>query len=182
MKEIFQILIISVALAADAMSVTFAVGIKAQKHTQQESLKLAVPFGFFQGAMTLIGWALGSVLAGSIANFGTIIGFVILVVIGIKTIREGLSKDEKSKVDNLSVKKIIILSLATSIDALVVGASIALLELNVGFAAICIALTTFVLCYFIYHLSKHFGKYFGKYVEVAGGIILILVGISLLIF
>lgn len=182
MREVFQIFIISVALAADAMSAIFAVGMRAREHNQKQALRLSLPFGFFQGTMTLLGWAIGQVLSGSIASFGTIIGFILLTIIGLKTIWEGISKDENVLAQNLSASRILMLSIATSIDALVVGATIAIFDLPVVLAAIFIGLTTFILCYLTYFSSKHFGKYFGEYVEVVGGIVLILIGISLVIF
>lgn len=182
MRELFQIAIVSIALAADAVSVTLAIGMRSHEHTQKQAFRLSVPFGFFQGAMTLVGWAIGAALASLIAGAGSIVGLALLSLIGLKMIKDGLSKSEEVVPEHPNARKIFLLSIATSIDALVVGTTIAILELPLIFASAVIALTTFFLCYLTYFLSKHAGKLFGEYVEVVAGIVLIFVGISFLIF
>lgn len=182
MKEAIQVLIISVALAADAVSVTLAIGMRTPDQTQKQAIGLALPFGFFQGTMTILGWAMGIALAGLIALTGSVIGFFLLSLIGLKMIHEGLSNSQGNIVEYPSSKKIFLLSIATSIDALVIGTTIAILDLPLGFAAMFIALTTSILVYIGYFFSKYVGRLFGRYSEVGAGVILIIVGISLVAF
>lgn len=182
MKELIQISIIAIALSVDAVSATFAVGLRAENQGKKLALQLAIPFGFFQGAMVLLGAAIGLVLSKAISDYGAVLGFFLLLFIGLKTIREGLSTkdDEKASIPNAA--SIGLMSIATSIDALVVGATISILSFPVVLSAFIVGITTFIFCFTVYFLSRRLGKHFGKNVEVIGGVVLILIGVSLLFF
>lgn len=181
MAAFFQILLISFSLAMDSFSVSIAGGLKSQTGRISHALRVALFFGGFQALMPIFGWVIGEVLSELIASFIPWIASVILSVVGIKMIKEALDGEEQGKKDILKTKTLILLSIATSIDALVVGITLSLLKIPFFVSIGIIGIVTFILSFLGFLFGKKLGVLLGKKVEVLGGIILIIIGLKILI-
>lgn len=174
---------IAVGLAMDSLAVSLCISTAGQAKTPAQRLRVAFSFGFFQGFMTLLGWFAGSKIAFLIENFDHWIAFILLAYIGTKMILSGLKPPECSCTheDYTSGKTLFMLSIATSIDALAVGLSMALIGDPVVIPALIIGITSFVLSGMALLTGNRLGTMFGKKMEVIGGAILIAIGIRILI-
>ncbi len=178
--EFITSLLIAVGLAMDAFAVSLGVGTTGKYDDLRSNLRLAFHFGLFQGGMTILGWIAGSSIANLISNFDHWIALILLAYIGIKMIRSGLDRSNSSYPQNPSKGKLlIILCLATSIDALAVGLSFALLKSEIWWPALLIGIVTFGLSYFGLKGGQKLGSKFGKSMEIAGGSLLILIGLRI---
>lgn len=175
----YLIITTSVALSMDAFAVATSCGIAQKSNTLPTQIKMAVMFGLFQGIMPIIGWFLASNFARYIQSIDHWIAFGLLAFIGFKMIRE--SKDVTCSMEPLTNKRLLILSLATSIDALATGVSFAILNLNIYSIAIFIGIVTFLLSFFGARFGQKLGNKFQMRAEMLGGIILIGIGIKILI-
>jgi len=173
------ILLIAVGLAMDACFVSITKGM-IDKTTVRHALVIAIFFGGFQALMTVGGWILGLPLQTIVSTYAPWIAFILISIIGIKMIYESFSDDEDNDTD-FSIKEITILAVATSIDAFVVGISFALLNAPIIQPAIIIGIVAFILSFIGVYIGKRLGHLFGKEIEIIGGVILILIGISILI-
>lgn len=180
MTSFLQIFVIACSLALDAFSVSVAGGMKAQHARMKDALKVAAFFGIFQGAMPLLGWAIGAIFRDYVTEYSNWIAFILLTILGLKMIYEAFHGDEGKSTNILATKTLIILSIATSIDALVVGVTLSLLALPLLLSALIIGVVTFVLCLAGFLFGKRLGSFFEGKVEVIGGIALIVIGIKLL--
>lgn len=181
--DFISVTLIGVGLAMDAFAVSIAKGMSLKDSCiKQYAFKLALFFGIFQAGMPLIGYYCGIQFAGYIQNVDHWIAFVLLSIIGLNMLKEAREqKDDQSCILRISYKDIILLSIATSIDALAVGVSFAFLNVNIIFAASIIGLTTFILCLLAVFMGKKLGTIFQKYAEMLGGSILFILGIKILI-
>lgn len=196
-----------IGLSMDAVAVAIAKGMTIKERVLENAIKIALFFGVFQALMPLLGWFAGRYFEGYIKSFDHWIAFILLGTIGGKMIYESIKgmkerkeikdeiKDEikrelenevsadisRDEDDEISNKKLIILAIATSIDALAVGVSFAFLSVNIIPAVIIIGLTTFVLCICAVLIGKKLGTVLQKYAEIVGGIILIIIGLNILI-
>lgn len=179
--NILQILLISVGLAADAFAVSVVKGLSVKNITFKDAIKLATCFGLFQGIMPLIGYLLGSTFESIITNIDHYVAFVLLGFIGVKMIIESFN-NEKSNSD-ISIKSLIILGIATSIDALAVGIAYvcAYGSYNAPLTFLMIAVITFILSIIGVKVGSKFGSKYGKIAEIIGGVILILLGTNILL-
>ena len=152
--DFFTILFIGIGLSMDACAVSLAKGMSLNpKQIKKYALILAFAFGFFQWLMPTIGYFAGSRFANSIQAFDHWIAFILLSLIGGNMIREGIhqSKEEnEEKLSSISFKDILLLAIATSIDALAVGVSFAFLKVNLFQATITIGCTTFILSFIFF--------------------------------
>lgn len=174
------IILIALGLSMDSLAVCISGGIFMKKFCIRKSLKMAFIMGFFQGGMTLLGWALGSKFSSYISDFDHWIAFILLVYLGGKMIYESF-RDESSSLSSLSNRTLLTLGVATSIDALAVGVSFAFLKTTILLPALIIAFTTFILSLSGVCCGSHFGKIKGFNVELLGGAILVGIGIKILI-
>lgn len=188
---VFEILCIGIALSMDAFSVSLSSGMVYPDMTKSQKLSMPIAFGIFQGIMPVLGYFLCSVFADFINKWQGPISLVILCAIGINMIKEGLEKDKETENKSLTIYSLIILAVATSIDAFAVGVSFAASGLTVGFSDISnniftasgiIAVSTFVLCILALILGKKVGEKLGDRAEIVGGIILIIIGIKNMFF
>ena len=190
----FEIFLTGVALAMDAFAVSICKGIKMPKLKKSHIAIIAVFFGGFQMLMPLVGWLLGNQLVQYIEKFDHWIAFGLLAFIGIKMAIESFKKDDEccacgEKADKLDIKELFILAIATSIDALAVGLTFSLYpDINIVSSISIIGITTFVICsvgVLIGHLCiKLGGKLGDKFkfaANLAGGLVLIAIGVKLLI-
>lgn len=178
------------ALSMDAFAVSITKGMTIKNLKKSTALKMALAFGVFQGAMPLLGWALGISFESYIKSIGHWIAFILLGFIGFNMIK-GFFDDRKEEnaselefsattdVDDLSNKEIIMLAVATSIDALAVGISFAFLNVSIIPAASIICIITFLVCVVGVFVGNKVGDIFNGYAELVGGIILILIGFNI---
>ncbi len=177
----FNILLIAVALSLDAAAVSAANGAHHHRMPLTTALKISLFFGLFQFIMPLIGWWVGFGLEKIISQFDHWIAFSLLSILGIKMILESLKSVNEKTIDIHNIKVLFLLSIATSIDALVVGMTFALLPVNIWLAVIIIGLTTFVLSFLSIYIGKKCGEQWGRKAEIIGGLILVLIGIKILL-
>lgn len=179
------------ALSMDAFAVSITKGMTIKNLKKSTALKIALAFGLFQGGMPLLGWLLGISFESYIKSIDHWIAFILLGFIGFNMIK-GFFDDRKenneseleisstSDKDDLSNKEIIMLAIATSIDALAVGISFAFLSVDIVPAASIICIITFLVCAVGVFLGNKVGDIFNGYAELIGGIILILIGFNIL--
>lgn len=176
----FQNIFIAISLAMDAFSVSLSAGASAKKIKIFLILKMAVFFGFFQMAMPVLGWALGSKLKDLITSTDHWLAFSLLLLIGLKMILDSRKKEGKCP-QFFETGVLCGLAIATSIDALVVGITFAFLKTNIFLPVVLIGIITFSLSFGGVFLGKKFGELLGKKAGIVGGIILILIGLKILI-
>lgn len=181
--DLLSIFFIGIGLSMDACAVSLAKGMSLdKKDLLKYAFILAFAFGFFQALMPAIGYFAGIRFTEYIQTFDHWIAFILLSFIGINMIREGKEeKEDNEKSTSLAFKDVLILAIATSIDALAVGVSFAFLKVNPLEAVLTIGCTTFILSFFCVLLGKKLGSLFEKYAEFLGGGILILLGLKILI-
>lgn len=174
------VLLIALGLSMDSLAVSLSGGMCLHSFCWRKSLKMAFVMGGFQGGMTWLGWLLGSRFSTYITSFDHWIAFVLLGYLGGKMIYESFQKKETSVI-SFSFKMLLTLGIATSIDALAVGISMAFLQTDIWYPAGIIALTTFLLSFCGVVCGFRFGQIKGLKVELLGGIILVAIGIKILI-
>ena len=177
------------ALSMDAFAVSITKGMTIKNLKKSTALKMALAFGVFQGAMPLLGWALGISFGSYIKSIDHWIAFILLGFIGFNMIK-GFFEDKKEESElefsataddvDLSNKEIIMLAIATSIDALAVGISFAFLNVNIIPASLIICIITFLVCAVGAFIGNKVGDIFNGYAELVGGVILILIGFNIL--
>ena len=186
-----EIVIIGVGLAMDAFAVSVCKGLSTRKLEWKHALICGRYFGAFQGLMPLIGYILGVQFKNKIENIDHWIAFILLGVIGINMIRESFAKDDdlvdlaetavgEDEVNQLGFKNMVMLAIATSIDALAVGVTFAFLQVDIIPAVSFIGIVTFVLSAIGVKIGNVFGTKYKSKAEAAGGIILILIGLKIL--
>ena len=177
-----EILLIAIALSMDAFAVSVCKGLSVPKLLPRHALTVGLYFGGFQALMPLIGYLLAHSFESAIASIDHWIAFALLALIGGNMVREALGDDDEEKTDaSFGFKTMLLLSVATSIDALAVGVSFAFLGVNIIAAIATIGTTTFILSIVGIKVGNMFGaKYKGK-AELVGGIILILMGLKILL-
>ena len=181
--SLFSIFMIGIGLSMDAFAVSIARGMTMKKEDLlRYALTLGFFFGVFQAVMPLIGWWAGSYFQEFIASIYHWIAFGLLSIIVGNMIRESLRGEEEACEDkSLTLKTILILAVATSIDALAVGISFAFLQVHIWTAITVIGVTTFVLSFIAVYLGNRLGDLLEKYAGILGGIILILIGTKILL-
>lgn len=183
------LLLIAVGLATDAFAVSISNGIFLGRATSLQTVKIAGAFGVFQGVMPIFGYLLASLFAAQIVAVDHWIAFALLAFIGGKMLWEVFfGEDEDSDENPLQWKTLLLSAIATSIDAMAVGVTMALgrtglLEHNLGFllCAVGIALVTFVLCLIGVQVGCKTGSCFGRRAQIAGGLVLIGIGVKILV-
>ncbi len=179
--HLINILFIALALSFDTMAVGAAHGASRPQLRWLESLKISFFFALFQFAMPLAGWLIGSKFEHYLSTYGHWAAFILLTALGAKMLAESFKGVGEKKTDINSWKILVLLSVATSIDALIVGMSFGFLQINIGLAVSVIGVTTFFLTLLSLFLGKKFGERWGVKSEIAGGLILILIGVKVLL-
>jgi putative Mn2+ efflux pump MntP len=180
--SIVEILLVGIGLSMDAFAVAICKGLGMEKVRARDAGLIAVYFGVFQGLMPLLGWFLGSQFARYVTRWAPWISFVLLAYIGANMIRESREKDKEEK-PGLRHRDLLVLAIATSIDALAVGVTFSVLELAVSiwWAAMMIAVTTFAISLAGVYIGNVFGARYKSRAELTGGIILIGIGLKILL-
>lgn len=177
-----EILLIAVGLAMDALAVSLGVGTTPFANSARPRFRLAWHFGLFQALMPVLGWLVGSTVARFIAPVDHWIALGLLAFVGLRMIRSGLSADvESHQTDPSRGGTLVMLAVATSIDAFAVGLSLAMLRVPIVYPALVIGVVTGGLSLIGLLLGNRLGKKFGKRMEIVGGIILIAIGIRIVV-
>lgn len=180
--SIISVFLIGVGLSMDACAVSFAKGMALKKDLWKYAIILALAFGLFQGMMPLLGWWIGTYFESFITAIDHWIAFLLLGFIGFNMIKEARKDEgEEEEVSSISMKSVLVLAIATSIDALAVGISFAFLQVDIFSAVLLIGITTFVISFIAVYLGNRIGGMLGKYAEILGGFILILIGLKILL-
>ncbi len=181
--KLYEILLIALGLSMDAFAVSVCKGLAMGKNaTVSKMCLVGLWFGLFQALMPAAGYFLGSAFAGFIESFDNYIAFALLCLIGANMIKEALSKEKENAANaSLAFFTMLIMALATSIDALAVGVSFAFLKFNILFASSVIGVITFTLSFVGVKVGGLFGTKYKSKAELAGGCILILMGIKFLL-
>lgn len=205
--SITTILLTAFALSMDAFAVSITKGMTLKNLSKSTAIKIALFFGLFQGGMPLLGWVLGISFEGYIKSIDHWIALILLSFIGFNMINEFIKDKKEVKQNNLSLcrsnlceesdltisnesdiciyentistKELLMLSVATSIDALAVGVSFAFLNIDIISVSSSICIITFLVCIVGVYIGKKFGDIFKSYAELMGGIILVLIGINI---
>lgn len=177
-----EVLLIALGLAMDAFAVSLAAGTTRHINGPRPVFRLSFHFGLFQALMPVLGWLLGSSVQRWIAPFDHWVAFVLLAFVGGRMIRSGLdSNGEGMTADPSRGATLVMLSVATSIDALAIGLSLAVLGLDIVYPAIVIGVVAATMSLLGIFLGGRLGKAFGKRMEVLGGLILIAIGARVVI-
>ena len=178
----FELFLIGIGLSMDAFAVSVCKGLSMQRIDKKYTLCIGLFFGGFQALMPLLGYFLGSRLAGSIERFDHWIAFLLLAFIGFNMIRESREEvKEEQTFAGVNFKELIVLAIATSIDALAVGVTFAFLQVKIVPAVTIIGCTTFVLSLAGVYAGNVFGARYKSRAELTGGVILILIGLKILL-
>lgn len=181
----FETLIIAFGLAMDAFAASISKGICIKQISKKQSLVIAIFFGGFQFLMPFIGYYLGISMIDIISRFDYIVSFLLLNFIGLKMILESLNNRESEieccKINQFSLKDILVLAIVTSLDALAVGVTFSLTDNNLFSSTLTIGIVTFILSYIGVYIGRSFGNKYEKKAEVLGGVVLMLIGFKMLI-
>ena len=179
-----ELLLIGIGLSMDAFSVAICKGLSMKKINTKNMYIIALFFGGFQAIMPLIGWILGKQFESYITAFDHWIAFILLLIIGGKMIFEVIKDDnnnENEESDKLNLKELLLLAIATSIDALAVGITFAFLQVRILPSITIIGVTTFGFSLLGVIIGNKFGSKYKNKATLAGGIILVLIGIKILL-
>ena len=183
--SIFELFLLAVGLSMDAFAVSICKGLAMRKASVKGMTTCGVWFGGFQGLMPFLGFMLGTMFATAIVAFDHWVAFGLLAIIGINMLREAFEKEEECeccKEGDLSFKTMFVMAVATSIDALAVGISLAMAQgVNIWLAIVLIGIITFGMCCLGVKIGSIFGSKFEKKAQIAGGAILILLGTKILL-
>jgi putative Mn2+ efflux pump MntP len=179
--DIVTIIFVAVGLAIDSFAVSIANGMLTTSQKRKKALIVASFFGTFQMLMPVVGWLAGFVMAELIMGIDHWIAFGLLAFIGARMIYESSKRENGKKESNLRIHALLTLSVATSIDALMVGLSFAFLQIPLAIAIIVIGVVTFSLSFIGFLFGNVIGKIFGNKIKVIGGVILIAIGVKILL-
>ena len=178
--DFLELLLIAVGLSMDAFAVSVCKGLSVKKLEPKHALLVGLYFGGFQALMPVLGWLLGSRFETMITSVDHWVAFLLLALIGGNMIRESFSREEEMN-DDFGVKTMLLLAVATSIDALAVGITFAFLSVKILPAAGTIGVTTFLLSVVGIYIGRAFGARWKSRAELAGGVILVLIGLKILL-
>ncbi len=179
----WPLFLIAVGVSADAFAVALGKGLHLRRFNLVNTTIIAGAFGLFQALMPLIGYLVGSRFAGYIESVDHWIAFGLLAAVGAKMLWEAFHEHEDTErdTDRVDLKELLVLAVATSIDALAVGITFAFLpDVPIGWAVALIGLTTFAISFAGVVIGHRVGRRFGRPAEIAGGVILILIGLNIL--
>jgi putative Mn2+ efflux pump MntP len=175
----FEVIVLAIALSMDAFAVSIGLGSKG--NTRGLGLKAGLYFGTFQALMPFIGYLGGKGVLGWIEEYAHWIAFGLLALIGAKMIYESLHEGIEENIASITNKMMLLLAIATSIDAMAAGFSLTLLEVNAYLACLIIGVTTFAFSWVGVRIGKRSGTWLESKAEMFGGVVLILIGIKILV-
>lgn len=176
---------LALSMSADAFAASVASGVKIQKPRWRDAMRIGGIFGAVETATPLVGWLIGLAASGFIDKIDHWIAFLILGGIGIKMLHEGFendhTEDASARPAGMKLHRTILIAIGTSIDALAVGVTLAFLHVNIWISAAAIGAATFCMATVGIMTSHHIGLRAGKYAEIAGGVVLIVIGTHILL-
>lgn len=178
---LIELLLIAVGLSMDALAVSVAGGMAVRQGRARGALKVAVFFGGFQALMPVIGWLAGAGLHGFMQALDHWTAFGLLSFVGARMIWEARQEESKKKGFSLDTGTLLTLAIATSLDALAVGLSFALLQVSIAPTVLVIGGVTFLICFAGFLAAGRIGARLGHRVETAGGLILLAIGLKILL-
>lgn len=176
----WEILLISIGLSMDAFAVSICKGLAMKRINYKRIFIIGFYFGFFQALMPFLGYMFGSSFGDFIIKINHWLAFILLSLIGINMIKETVNPSDNYD-DNISFKSMIIISIATSIDAFTVGITFSFLKVNIYFSLIIIGIITFLFSSIGVFIGNKIGVKYEKIAQIIGGVILILMGIKILL-
>ena len=176
-----DLFVLAIGLSMDAFAVSICKGLSVQKLQPKHMLIVGLYFGGFQALMPTLGYFLGTTFSNLIDQFDHWVAFILLAIIGVNMVREALSKDDDETNDDFGFKTMLLLAIATSIDALAVGVTFALEGTDIALAACLIGLTTFTLSPIGLLVGHRFGLRYKSKAELVGGLVLIGIGLKILL-
>ncbi|MFH1179203.1 MAG: manganese efflux pump MntP family protein [Candidatus Bathyarchaeota archaeon] len=181
--DIYSLVLLSMGLAMDAFSVALVAGFGLGKVKLSDSLKVSSTFGAAHVVMPVLGWFLGSTVLSLIQRWDHWLAFILLAFVGGKMLREGLDKEtnEINASDLLGFTTLLMFTVAVSIDALAVGLSFSLQELSIWIPSLYMGAGTLIFTFIGLNIGNKTGKQFGKKAQIAGGLVLILIGLRIVI-
>lgn len=179
--SILEVIFIGIGLAMDAFGVSICKGLSMKKINWKKALIIALYFGFFQAIMPVLGYFLGINFENLVTSIDHWIAFILLAVIGIDMIKSSFDDEVEKRNDKVDFKTMIVLAIATSIDALAVGITFAFLDVNLIHAVCFIGIITFILSELGVRIGNKFGDKFQNKAEMLGGSVLILMGLKILL-
>jgi putative Mn2+ efflux pump MntP len=166
----------------DVMAVSLGIGTSGQIATSRGKLRLSFHFSIFQSGMAALGWLAGETIVRYVEGFDHWVAFILLAFVGIKLIRSGFEKDGNAfSQDPSTGKTLVLLSIATSIDAFAVGLSISFLNVPIAMSVLLIGLASLILSLLGLFAGIYLGKKFGKQMEIFGGLILLFIGLRVVV-
>lgn len=178
---IAELVIIAVGLSMDAFAVSIGKGLSLKQIKLRHVLSVGLWFGGFQALMPLIGYLLGATFTAVVSDFDHWIAFFLLGIIGFNMIRDSFSKEEEKHDDDFSFRTMLMLAVATSIDALAVGVSFAFLSVDLWISVALIGLITFAFSAVGLKIGNIFGNKYKSKAEFTGGVVLVLMGVKILV-
>ena len=178
----FEVIVLAIALSMDAFAVSIGLGAKNRGRIVLLALLSGLYFGVFQALMPLIGYLGGKGVLGWVEAYAPWVAFFLLVLIGGKMIYESFSEGIEEDIAAITHKVMLMLAIATSIDAMAAGFSLTLLDVNPLLACALIGATTFVFSIIGVFVGAHGGTWLESKAELAGGVVLILIGLKMLLF
>jgi len=180
--SIAELFLMAVGLAMDCFAVSLGIGTTRYASGRRPLFRLSFHFGLFQALMPVLGWLVGTQVANLVSAFDHWLAFGLLGLVGVRMIRSGLDADSEShSKDPSRGSTLILLSIATSIDAFAIGLTLAMLQVQILFPVLVIGLVAGGLSLFGLKVGNRLGQSFGKRMEIVGGVILILIGIRVLL-
>lgn len=176
-----ELILIAIGLAMDAFAVSVGKGLSVSRVEPRHAMSAGLWFGGFQALMPIAGYLLGSSFAHVVSSVDHWIAFALLLLIGLNMIRETLWGDDEGHDSDFSPRKMFVMAIATSIDALTIGITLAFLNVNIWVAAAVIGVITFALSAIGVHLGSRFGAKVGSKAGILGGVVLICLGIKILL-
>jgi putative Mn2+ efflux pump MntP len=179
--NVLEVVLIGIALSADAFSVTVSNVFANPGMSRGKKLSMPLAFSVFQGLMPLLGFLLGGLFAAYIERYAGIVSFIILAAIGGKMLWDGVHDDDPDpERDNLKAAVLLLQAVATSIDAFAVGVSFAAEAVAIVPACCIIACCTFVCCLLALAIGRKLGDVIGRYAQCVGGVVLVIIGVKAL--
>ena len=179
--SLLELFLLAVGLSMDAFAVSVCKGLSVRRGSMKQALTVGIWFGGFQALMPFLGYLLGITFSSLITSIDHWIAFVLLGIIGSSMIKESREDEEEELSASFDMKTMLALAVATSIDALAVGVTFAFLHVNIVWAVTFIGCTTFVLSAVGVKVGNIFGMKYKSRAELAGGVILILMGVKILL-
>lgn len=177
--NILEIIFIGIGLALDACSVSICKGLCMNKFSFYKMIIISLWFSIFQFIMPIIGYYFGNYIGSNLKVYSHIICFILLIILGINMIRE--SNIDSDITDSISIKEMLLLSIATSIDALSIGITFSLFNINIFISCLIIFIITFILSCIGIKVGYMFGSKYKVGAQIIGGLILIIMGIKFII-